>query len=67
MRFQAKNVAAGLALRNCHTISRSIPRMESMTPPINYGAVIPGCIFRSGFPQEENHTFLQELKLKTVL
>ncbi|KAI9688531.1 MAG: tyrosine protein phosphatase yvh1 [Bathelium mastoideum] len=58
---------AALSPRNCHMITRSLPRMNVMTPPPNYGAVIPGCIFRSGFPREENFTFLQSLKLKTVL
>ncbi|KAF2229349.1 hypothetical protein EV356DRAFT_475515 [Viridothelium virens] len=60
-------MAAALALRNCHIHSRSLPRMKSMTPPPNYGAVIPGCIFRSGYPLEANQGFLETLKLKTVL
>ncbi|KAI9714398.1 MAG: hypothetical protein M1820_000359 [Bogoriella megaspora] len=44
-----------------------VPRMQSFIPPRNYGAVVPGYIFRSGFPQEENLSFLESLKLKTII
>ena len=35
--------------------------------PINFGAVLPGSIYRSSFPAPENLSFLGTLGLKTVL
>jgi tyrosine-protein phosphatase SIW14 len=35
--------------------------------PINFGAVLPGAIYRSSFPRPENLPFLGTLGLKTVL
>ncbi|EDU46959.1 Protein tyrosine serine phosphatase [Pyrenophora tritici-repentis] len=47
---------------------RSAPdRLQSLIPPFNYGAVIPGCVYRSGYPKEENFGFLKELGIKTIL
>ena len=45
-----------------------IPRRLTMqTPPGNFGAVEPGRIYRSQYPQPENFVFLAGLGLKTVL
>ncbi|KAL9097319.1 MAG: hypothetical protein Q9165_000746 [Trypethelium subeluteriae] len=63
----AGSPAAALALPNCHMASQSLPEMKSMILPPNYGVVIPDCIYRSGFPLEANQSFLETLKLKTVL
>lgn len=47
---------------------RSAPdRLQSLTPPFNYGTVIPGCVYRSSYPKEENYRFLKELGIKTIL
>jgi hypothetical protein len=35
--------------------------------PINFGAVLPGAVYRSSFPMPENVPFLGTLGLKTVL
>ncbi|KAF2085867.1 protein-tyrosine phosphatase, partial [Saccharata proteae CBS 121410] len=43
------------------------PRLQSMLPPSNFGAVIPGQIYRSSYPLEENFGFLKKLKLKSIL
>jgi tyrosine-protein phosphatase SIW14 len=37
------------------------------TRPINFGVVLPGSIFRSSFPTEEDQEFLATLGLKTIL
>lgn len=42
-------------------------RLTPLTPPTNFGAVIPGQIYRSSFPLPENFSFLKSLKLKTIL
>ncbi|KAK3360895.1 tyrosine phosphatase family-domain-containing protein [Lasiosphaeria ovina] len=34
--------------------------------PINFGVVVPG-VYRSSFPQTEDHLFLKGLKLKTII
>ncbi|KAF2461610.1 protein-tyrosine phosphatase [Lineolata rhizophorae] len=38
-----------------------------MAVPPNYGAVVPGNIYRSGFPGAEHLDFLKSLKLKTII
>lgn len=35
--------------------------------PINFGVVLPGTIYRSSYPTEEDHAFLATLGLKTIL
>lgn len=42
-------------------------RLRSLSPPLNYGAVIPGSIYRSSYPLPENFGFLGSLKIKSVL
>ena len=36
-------------------------------PPLNFGTVIPGKLYRSSYPLPENFGYLAELKLKTIL
>jgi len=36
-------------------------------PPVNFGAVEIGNLYRSGYPQPPNYSFLESLKLKTIL
>jgi protein tyrosine/serine phosphatase len=38
-----------------------------LTPPFNFGLVVPGKIFRSSFPSSENFAHLSSLGLRTVL
>ncbi|KAF2178136.1 hypothetical protein K469DRAFT_600653 [Zopfia rhizophila CBS 207.26] len=47
--------------------SRCPDRLRSLLPPTNFGAVVPGSIYRSSYPQPENFGFLKSLKLKTIL
>ncbi|KAF1981114.1 hypothetical protein K402DRAFT_408670 [Aulographum hederae CBS 113979] len=42
-------------------------RLTSLIPPPNYGSVVNGAIYRSGFPAPENFSFLASLKLKTII
>lgn len=42
-------------------------RLRSLFPPSNYGAVVPGAVYRSSYPQEKNFEFLESLKLKTII
>lgn len=42
-------------------------RLYSLIPPTNYGAVLPGSIFRSSYPEEANYDFLRDVKIKTIL
>ncbi|OCK85359.1 tyrosine-protein phosphatase SIW14 [Lepidopterella palustris CBS 459.81] len=46
---------------------RAPDRLRSLLPPVNFGAVIPGSIYRSSFPLPENFGFLKSLKLKSIL
>jgi len=49
-------------------IPLSIPRsLNVMVPPPNFGTVSQGAIYRSGFPREENFSFLATLNLKTIM
>lgn len=45
----------------------STMRFNLTLPPVNYGAVQDGQVFRSAFPRADNISFLRELKIKTVL
>lgn len=35
--------------------------------PVNFGTVIPGLFYRSGYPQTEDYEFLKSLGLKTIM
>lgn len=38
-----------------------------LVPPINFSAVEDNCIYRSGFPQSSNFSFLQSLNLSSIM
>ncbi|KAF2635846.1 hypothetical protein P280DRAFT_460947 [Massarina eburnea CBS 473.64] len=42
-------------------------RLRSLFPPSNYGAVVPGSVYRSSYPQEKNYDFLKSLGVKTII
>ncbi|KAF2834001.1 hypothetical protein CC86DRAFT_365744 [Ophiobolus disseminans] len=42
-------------------------RFHSFVPPINYGAVLPGLIYRSGYPKPENYDFIEDLRIKSII
>ncbi|KAI6806382.1 hypothetical protein KC332_g4252 [Hortaea werneckii] len=42
-------------------------RLRPQIPPPNYGAVKPGVLFRSAFPQDRNLEFLEGLNIRTIL
>jgi tyrosine-protein phosphatase SIW14 len=43
------------------------PRLRPTLPPINYGTVVKGSVYRSGYPAAENFKFLKGLGLKTIM
>lgn len=42
-------------------------RLSMLLPPVNFGAVESGCIFRSAYPQPANYAFLSSLRINTVV
>lgn len=42
-------------------------RLNMRIPPLNYGAVIPGSIYRCSYPQPENYEFIKDLKIRSIL
>ncbi|KAJ4292351.1 tyrosine-protein phosphatase siw14 [Kalmusia sp. IMI 367209] len=42
-------------------------RLRCLFPPSNYGAVVPGSVYRSSYPEAKNFDFLQSLELKTII
>lgn len=42
-------------------------RLRMYVPPVNFGAIEEGSIYRSGYPKPENYSFLASLNLKTIL
>lgn len=43
-----------------------LPSLEQVIPPLNFAMVSPG-VYRSGYPNTMNHSFLKSLKLKTLI
>ncbi|KAF2467090.1 uncharacterized protein BDR25DRAFT_317308 [Lindgomyces ingoldianus] len=62
---KVEGLSAPVPIRNF--ASKCPDRLRPLLPPANFGAVVPGSIFRSSYPQPENLEFLKTLKLKTVL
>jgi len=49
-------------------VKKTIPkRLEEFIPPLNYGAVEDGIIFRSAFPTAENYPFIKSLGVRTII
>lgn len=42
-------------------------RLNMRLPPLNYGAVVAGSIYRCSYPQPENYDFIKDLKIKSIL
>ncbi|KAF2625347.1 hypothetical protein BU25DRAFT_432971 [Macroventuria anomochaeta] len=42
-------------------------RLNMRIPPLNYGAVIPGSIYRCSYPEPANYGFIKDLKIKSIL
>jgi tyrosine-protein phosphatase SIW14 len=49
------------------TIAAAPGRLRSLFPPSNYGAVVPGSVYRSSYPQEKNYDFLKSIGVKTIM
>ena len=48
-------------------IAATPKRLEEFIPPLNYGAVEPGIIFRSAFPTAENYPFIKRLGVRAII
>ncbi|KAK4157676.1 putative tyrosine-protein phosphatase [Chaetomidium leptoderma] len=46
-----------------HDLERNLPVEDR---PVNFGIVVPG-VYRSSFPQSEDYSFVEGLKLKTIV
>ncbi|KAF9693747.1 hypothetical protein EKO04_008174 [Ascochyta lentis] len=42
-------------------------RLHMRIPPSNYGAVIPGSIYRCSYPEPANYEFIKDLKIKSIV
>jgi tyrosine-protein phosphatase SIW14 len=49
------------------SVRSAAERFHPYIPPTNYGAVLPGIIYRSSYPEKKNHEFIKNLKIKTIL
>lgn len=56
------------AMTRTPSIKKVAPkRLEEFIPPLNYGAVEEGIIFRSAFPTPENYPFIKSLGVRTII
>ena len=64
-----ENIGDAVKTRTPSPITETIApgRLRSLFPPNNYGAVVPGAVYRSSYPHEKNFDFLESLKLKTII
>lgn len=49
------------------SIRSASERFHAYMPPSNYGAVLPGSIYRSSYPEERNYEFIKDLNIKSIL
>ncbi|KAH8730080.1 tyrosine phosphatase family-domain-containing protein [Phaeosphaeriaceae sp. PMI808] len=49
------------------SILSGVSRLDFLFPPSNFGAVLPGIIYRSSYPQEKNYEYIKDLKIKSIL
>ena len=56
-----------MIVANYSQAARSVCKSTLDGRPINFGAVLPGAVYRSSFPMPENLPFLGTLGLKTIL
>jgi tyrosine-protein phosphatase SIW14 len=56
-----------IIVANCLHVANVSSKPKIDGRPLNFGAVLPGTIYRSSFPMPENLPFLETLGLKTVL
>ncbi|KAH7380022.1 tyrosine-protein phosphatase-like protein SIW14 [Pyrenochaeta sp. MPI-SDFR-AT-0127] len=54
-------VTPATSIRSAHE------RLHSLIPPTNYGAVLPGSVYRSSYPEEKNYEFIKDLNIKSIL
>jgi tyrosine-protein phosphatase SIW14 len=49
------------------SIRSASERFHPFVPPSNYGAVVPGSIYRSSYPEAKNYEFIKDVKIKSIL
>jgi tyrosine-protein phosphatase SIW14 len=49
------------------SVRSAADRFHPYIPPSNYGAVLPGLIYRSSYPEQKNYEFIKDLKIKSIL
>jgi tyrosine-protein phosphatase SIW14 len=49
------------------SVRSAAERFHAYIPPSNYGAVLPGLIYRSSYPESKNYEFIKDLKIKSIL
>ncbi|KAI0901236.1 tyrosine-protein phosphatase SIW14 [Annulohypoxylon nitens] len=47
-------------------VERPLPLTGTHTPPVNFAMVVPG-LYRSGYPQAPDYSFMRTLNLKTIV
>lgn len=65
--FPTNKATMGSQVANYSQAARSVCKSTLDGRPINFGAVLPGAVYRSSFPMPENLPFLGTLGLKTIL
>jgi len=54
-------------IKSLEAASHASIKEEVHGKPLNFGVVLPGSVYRSSFPQQEDLKYLQSLGLKTIL
>ncbi|KAL5120179.1 tyrosine-protein phosphatase siw14 [Pleosporales sp. CAS-2024a] len=49
------------------SVRSAADRFHAYVPPANYGAVLPGLIYRSSYPEPKNYDFIKDVKIKSIL
>ncbi|KAI1088724.1 tyrosine phosphatase family-domain-containing protein [Rostrohypoxylon terebratum] len=47
-------------------VERPLPLTSTQNPPVNFAMVVPG-LYRSGYPQAPDYSFMRTLNLKTIV
>lgn len=65
--LMSPTVTAQENIRPRVTIAPNPKRLKELIPAINFGAIVPGKVYRSSYPQPENYDFISHLKINTIL
>jgi len=65
--FPTTSEDVGKQVVKCLQAANASTKAKINSRPVNFGVVLPGTIYRSSYPTEEDYAFLATLGLKTVL